>query len=144
MRARSRSVGRLFLNGLEKRHEPSEDGVPSKIVLVTLIAHPSDDLSQENLSLWDSPIVTIEVAYSRWARESTFFLGICQAYFELDPFLRSRGLTIKSHGHMAQNRLVILPKILIDFGKSRQYTATQDILKSATCGGFQRVNCRIP
>jgi len=74
MRARSRSVGRFFLNGLEKRHEPPEDGVPSKIVLVTLIAHPSDDLSQENLSLWDSLIVTIEVAYSRWPRVSTHFL----------------------------------------------------------------------
>jgi hypothetical protein len=54
---------------MEERREPSEDGVPSKIVRVTLIAHPSDDSSQENLSLWESPIITIDVAYSRLLRE---------------------------------------------------------------------------
>jgi hypothetical protein len=38
-------------------------------------------------------------------------------------------MAIKSHGHIAHNRLAILSKILIDFGKSRQYTATQDIFE---------------
>ena len=78
----------FFLNGWKKKRlDPWKDGVPAKIVRISLIASPPAMTSN---SIKIAPLtrapITISVAYARLSKVSTAltnFPEICQAYFEL-------------------------------------------------------------